>query len=811
MRPLAKFLSVAVTVLTVWVTAVWAQGTLPPDYGEWRRVADRAAEAIDNDRASEAAMDTLRGQLLLWSEDFGDESSRSRISVTTLEAQLERLGPVPEGGEPEDVAEERRQLELSLSEAKAPVRRAELALTEAEELIRSIDVLLRDRQTQILLEPGPFPLKPELWAPAFRELSESFRLIALEFQTGWVHEKQRNELRKSLPQMLFYLAIAFVLLTRGMRWTEKALQSMIRDRVHLSATRWIAVFLLSYGQVILPMLGVFAFSKAVYATDLPGLRGDVVLSILPLMTFELLSARWLGERVFSRNERPLLLINLTDAEKRKGRRASTVLGATLAFSSLFVELARYESWTHGTESVVFFVITVTAAFYLGRLGRLVTRHAGSMRAEEDGPLTAIGQLVSLLGRYTVLVSLVGSILATIGLTRGASYLVFSSTRTVFLVAFLLVAQRVIQKIFSALNGRDDDDSPLAAVLAGIGIVILSLPIFLMSWGAQVSDLKQIWRNITDGLQFGDLILSPENILLLIVVYAFGHAVTRLSQSFLRDNILPKTSLDVGGQTAVVSGAGYIGIFLAALIALTVAGINLGNIALFAGALSVGIGFGLQNIVSNFVSGIILLIERPVSEGDWIDVNGQMGYVRDISVRSTRIETFDRSDVVIPNSDLISGTVTNYTRGNTVGRVIVPVGVAYGTDTRWVEGILREIAEGHPMVLANPAPAVVFQGFGADSLDFEIRAILRDVNWMLTVKSDLNHEIARRFVEEGIEIPFAQRDLWLRNPEALNGEARAANPPKAPVAKMHSPANATPTPPDLDDMDGVDGDGDGDGR
>lgn len=232
------------------------------------------------------------------------------------------------------------------------------------------------------------------------------------------------------------------------------------------------------------------------------------------------------------------------------------------------------------------------------------------------------------------------------------------------------------------------------------------------------------------------------------------------------------------RNSIKTALGYVGLVVAAAFAISYVGLDLSKLALVAGALTVGIGFGLQSVVNNFVSGLILLVERPIKTGDWIVVGSEEGFVRKISVRSTEIETFDRASVIIPNSDLISGTVKNWMHLDQLGRIIVPVGVDYSADPEQVRDLLLKCAADHPDILRWPAPSVFFVNFGESSLDFELRAFIGQIDSGLSVRSDLRFAILKALREAGIGIPFPQRDLNLqgmdRLEEALDKLASAAS-------------------------------------
>ncbi len=205
--------------------------------------------------------------------------------------------------------------------------------------------------------------------------------------------------------------------------------------------------------------------------------------------------------------------------------------------------------------------------------------------------------------------------------------------------------------------------------------------------------------------------------------------------------------------------GYVGLCLAALMGVSAAGFNLSNLALIAGGLSLGIGFGLQNIVQNFVSGLILLAERPFKVGDWVEAGTVSGVVKKISVRATEVETFQKQSIIVPNSTLINGNVGNWTHRNKLGRIEINVQTSYTEDPRRVYGILLEIVRGHPSILKNPEPFVAFQNMTGLQLIFDVYAHVADITTTVGIRNELRFQIVERFNAEGCSWVRPRRILW----------------------------------------------------
>ena len=301
---------------------------------------------------------------------------------------------------------------------------------------------------------------------------------------------------------------------------------------------------------------------------------------------------------------------------------------------------------------------------------------------------------------------------------------------------------------------------MLSLWCSVGLVVLHL------LGMQQVASDVLVRLSSAGVSIAGVTIVPVRIVFGVVVMVLLFAASRFLRGVLETKLKSHRSMDSAASESIATIVGYVGFVIALLSGLGLAGFNLTNLALVAGALSVGIGFGLQNIVNNFVSGLILLTERPVRRGDYVRVGSVEGEVRKIHIRATEIETLDRVSVVVPNSELIASPVHNWRLRDPYIRVVITIGVAYGSDVRKVQALLVKVGVDHESTLPNSTPGVpdthvYFTGFGASSLDFELRTFIRDVNKRGLVASDLRFAIDQAFRENSISIPFPQTDVWMR--------------------------------------------------
>jgi small-conductance mechanosensitive channel len=784
-----------------------AQGTSDITFNveTWTRLVERAENTISRGVASDSAFMDLRQELVAWRSDFDAAKSTNAARIRTVEAQIEALGPPPGEGasEPDAVAGVRADLNSTLNDLMIPVRAADVAFNRADALIHEIDQILRTRQTETLFQQVGSPLLPATWSRAWNEFLRVDLRLRNEILAATQGAARAALLRERAPIALLLAGLGFTLIFLGRRLMERV-STRVAVRQN-TASGQILALILSLGQVILPIMGLGALAVAAQLSLATGFLGQSLTGAIVRAGATLALARWLAVRIFPPHELQSFVGVLTEADRSRARRVATILGGFLA---LYIIVGRFGSdagFSPETMSVLKAPLVIAAAWFLWRMGSILMRasqdsdtNVAATESSEtaQSEATFLSGVLWVIGQALHFLAVAGPLAAVIGYANLAAFAVFPAISSLGIIAIIATLHRLFGDLYSVVTNRSPEDARdalvpvLMTLLAGIG----SIPLFALVWGARWTEITDAWESLSDGFMVGGTRIGIGAVVTIVAVFAIGFGLTRLLQATLRSAVLPRTKLDQGGRNAITVGVGYVGLTIAALAAITAAGINLTAFALVASALSVGIGFGLRTVVENFVAGLIMLIERPISEGDWIEVGPQMGIVKNISVRATTVQAFDRSEVIIPNGDLIAGVVTNYTRGSTVGRLVVAVGVSYDCDSRHVERVLMEICENHPLVAMDPPPRVMFRAFGDNALEMECFCILRDVNFRLQVHSDINHSIHERFREEGIGIPFPQRDLWLRNPEVLPGAPLPAEKAADTAPEdVPPPGDAQPTP------------------
>jgi len=391
-------------------------------------------------------------------------------------------------------------------------------------------------------------------------------------------------------------------------------------------------------------------------------------------------------------------------------------------------------------------------------------------ADEGAPGTVRGREWLAVTRFLGVVALLAIIGASAaGYVTFANFIILQMGWTAAVVFMLYVAVVLAsggaEAAFSpdgimghvltgGLGARREQLAPIGVLLSGVATLICYIGAGLLTLaplGYQSNDFFGSVRAAFFSFRFGDVTISPYGVITSTVIFALVLAAAHGLRRWLDTRLLPLTRLDAGLRNSIGSTLAYAGFILAAALALSNLGLGFEKLAIVAGALSVGIGFGLQSIVNNFVSGLILLWERAIRVGDWVVLGEEQGYVRRINVRSTEIETFDRATMIVPNSNLVTGVVKNWLRGDKVGRIKVGIAPHSGVDPEQIRDIMLAAAKSQEGVVRIPAPQVMFLGMDASTFKFELWCYVEDVEKSSRVRSDLHFDLHKRLKDAGVSI------------------------------------------------------------
>jgi potassium efflux system protein len=738
---------------------------------KWQQQIEQLQGELRQAHLRYAQLNEFRDNLQRIRADVDALASKLQPRLAAAKAQLSSLGPAPAAGQPEEspqVALNRAELNYQiglLNQARAAMKSAKLAI---DRLLDKIQDIRRENFASILLQPIPGLYAYETWArvPDYVPAAASkFR----ELVDGWWDGAQDHQdiAYVGLEALLLGLLLALIgwrAARRLRRWNGDAEPPFWRR-----ASSAAGVTVLRAMPVAIPVMYLYGRIAAV-APFPERLDWLFYLSAQSIMVVGTVAA--LATAAFAPRARSWRLVPASDAGAARMTALIVLLALFYSLTTLLYVITRL------LQTPFALTIAVALPSSLILAGLMVALLRTPLRGQDGAGVASRLPRAIEVPVWTVVIAIVACALAGyLPLARFlAQQLIVTGSILALVYLLLLWVDGVGQSLSddqSAIGDwlkrntglerkrREQLALPLGLFLKFI-VLVMSVPLIMLQWAYTWPDIQEWYRQLFFGFHIGNTQVTFGALLASVIVFGLGYAAARLFQGWLDARVLQPAGISGGVRNSIRTAVGYVGITIAALAAFSYAGFNLSSLAIVAGAFSIGIGFGLQSLVNNFVSGLILLVERPIRVGDLVVVGGEEGHVRKISVRSTQVETFDRAHVLIPNSYFISEKVKNWTFRNSVRRIAIPIGIAYGASARQARASLIEVARANADVLQQPEPIVMLDELAGDRIKFTLYAFVDDIAKAGRVRTDLSIAILEKFEEHGIAMATGVTELVVRN-------------------------------------------------
>jgi small-conductance mechanosensitive channel len=765
-----------------------AQETHRLDLEQTRAALTAIETALRDKNLDDAGLQTLRAQ-----SDALALALQGAIADLTprLAASAKRLDELtPKSGEPApttDVAAKQLENEKQRHDRlDANLRAARAMLLEANDVSTHISEARRQLFAERTFARSSSILNPQLWAAVRRELPVDAVLVR-SLIDNWLGAVGERPMLAKIGMAVIVIALALAATPLGWiarRFVYRDLGQTTPSRLRRAlAAAWTFVIF-----AVLPLAGLGVLAGALDSFDLsdPSMKGVIDAAFEAARV--LIAVNALGRGVLAPGRAAWTLVPISDQSAGILYRLAMTIAAIWAVERLVepaADAAASLNIAIATRGVGAIIAAIAIAYALRQLGAQPTGAQGSPQRDAWTPLRTLGWAVALI---IFLDAVTGYVAFATFLVNQAIYLsvVGSGLYIADIIAqdgteAVLKPDAPIGARLLAMAGlRRNVLAQISVILQGVArvvVLVVAVAAVLRPWGVQSQDMFGALRSAYFGFSLGGVNLSLSSMIGAAIVFGVVVFFTRLVQDWLGSRLLPQTRLDAGVRNSVRTIFGYIGVIVAALLAGAQIGLDVQKVALIAGGLSVGIGFGLQTIANNFISGLILLWERTIRVGDWVVVGSDQGFVRSINARATEIETFDRGSLIVPNSNFVSGVVKNWVHNDRVGRIIISVNITYESDLDEVRDLLIGAAKAQEQVLAIPAPSVLFAEFGDWAIKFNLVCFVDDIERAERTRSDINFEVLHRLREAGLRIAYPApppADI----PWRFEPEAKPAPPPQA---------------------------------